>query len=83
MSLIRLIEETMEREEFMVTTKRKILFFSLLISIISSIVTFGILYLFNGADSWKNSLIASSILFVLSYITSYRYLIRAFNYDVR
>lgn len=63
-------------------TKKKILLVASLISIITSVVSYGILALFYDSDDWKRLLIISSILLVFTFVSSYRYLLRAFNYDV-
>jgi len=63
-------------------TRRKILLTTFLISIISSSITYWILILFYGFSGGEKSLVVSFVIFVITLITSYRYLIRAFYYDL-
>lgn len=63
----------------MVMTKKKAVLLTLVISILSSIASFGVLILFYGVENWARNLVVALILFMVSSVATYRYLSIALN----
>lgn len=66
----------------MVMTKKKAVLYTILISAMSSIVSFGVLILFYGVESWVKNLVVALILFMVSSLSTYRYFSIAFNLEL-
>jgi hypothetical protein len=64
-------------------SRARIVLVSVVITIVSLLIVFGIMALFYKSSQWKTSLIVAVASSAFTGISSYRTLLRAFNYDIK